>query len=119
MKHYLDNQKNLEDLLSTAFYGSSWFAAGTPLEYREKYPLGEYREERWAKILLDGGHIAVWDDEEKKDLKLTLDMLKKAWADENDKCVAHAKGSILCENADFYDADAIVQKAIFGEVVYG
>ncbi len=117
---YLDKQKNVEDLLSVASYGSPWFEYGALKKFSEKYPPEqfEYREERWAKILLDGGYIMVYDVEDEKDHKLTLKMLKKAWRSDESQ-VVRAKANILDDDYDLYDADAIVQCAIFGEVLYG
>lgn len=118
-KHYLESRENLVNLLSTAFYGSYWFCARTPKEFREKYRDGfDNREDRWAQILLDGGYIYVIDSEEDGAHKITLDMLRKSWNSE-DKQIVRAKANILDEQDDFYDDDAIVQYAIFGEVVYG
>lgn len=121
MSKYLSNRENIVDILSTAFYGSFWASASTPKEFRDKYKDGfEDRESRWAQILLDGGYINVEDVEEEETYKLTLEMLKKAWTNEEDnEGIARVKADILNESYDLYDADAIIQTAIFGEVVYG
>lgn len=116
--HYLKSRKNLSDLLSTAFSGSSWFAVCTPKKYRNKYSDFEYCEDKWAQILIDGGYINVIDDEGEVTYKLTLEMLYNAWISD-DPQVARAKANVLEENADLYDADAIVQYALFGKVMFG
>lgn len=117
-KHYLDSRENLSNLLCVAFSGSPWFAVSTPKKYRERYSDITYIEDRWAQILLDGGTINVIDDEGEETYKLTLEMLKKAWyADDNQ--VARGRANIIEGQEDFYDADAIVQYAIFGEVAFG
>lgn len=117
---YLDKQENLEDLLATASCGSPWFEYGALKKFSKQYPPEQFtcREERWAKILLDGGYIMVCDVEDEKDYKLTLEMLKKAWQSD-DPQVARAKADILDDDYDIYDADAIIQCALFGEVLYG
>ena len=119
---YIDNREHLEDILSTASCGSSWFSYETPDEFAEMegYQPSKFKyvEQKWAQILLDGKYIIVRDDEDEKEYRLTLEKLKEAWQNE-DPQVVRSKANIIEEDYDFYDADAIIQCAIFGEVLYG
>ena len=90
-----------------------------PNEYCENYRDYETREDWWADVLLNGGYILVCDkEEEEKPRKLTIEKLEKAWQSDDVEAV-RAKANILNEEDDYYDADAIIQIAVFGEVVFG
>lgn len=116
---YLFNRENLENILSTALYGSTWAYAYTPKKYRGKYDDFKYREARWAQILLDGGYIIIADiEDDSVKYKLSLEMLQSAWSSENPDAVS-AKAHILNGEDDYYDGDTILQCALFQKVVYG
>lgn len=114
--------ENLVDLLSTAFYGSSWFTASVD---KEKYgnliqPTSECREEVWTDVLMGGGTLIVEDFEEDSEYEISLDDICKAIAKLHDEHLnVYARIMSFDGEADYYDADAVIQYAVFGEWVYG
>lgn len=120
--NYLLEDDHLVDLLSGAFYYSSWFRGEIPDQFYKEFDTDDAEvstlEEALALILKRGDFIRVIDLEDDKDYQVTLDMIQNAWNSDT-KEIIRAKYHILYDCADFYDYDAIVQTAIFGEVVYG
>ena len=114
--------ENLVDLLSTAFYGSDWFTASVD---KEKYgnlikPTSECREDKWADVLMGGGTLIVEDYEEDKKYEISLKDICKGIAKLHDtRLNVYARVMAFDGSADFYDADAVIQFAVFGEWVYG
>lgn len=118
-------QEFLSNLLSTASYGSPWFVFTVHKDtddktYNEAKSLYECREDRWAYILLNGGSLNIVDvdDEDEEEHKVTLDDIVKGFEIvmfnyPEQYC------SLMTENDDFYDADSVIQCAIFGELTYG
>lgn len=111
----------LIEILSGAFYGSSWFSVKTPKAqaYLSKES-DTTREDVWATILQLGGYIYVYDVEEDEDkpYKLTLEHIVMAFK----KLIAEYPeqyANIITNKADIYDYDAIIQLAIFDDVIYG
>lgn len=135
--------EDLVDFLSTATYGSNWFAV--------KRPKGSYKgtaleeeglclEDTWAKILLNGGKLFFCDyyaeDEEdfygnlphiwKGDYmryEVTLEDVKKGLEKAINNGGWHAKYVMNLMNndgeLDITQAEALVQIIVFGEEVYG
>lgn len=127
LEKFIDNtftKTFLSDLFSTAFYGSSWFCVSYS-DVNDKALIKDVksknncREDIWADLLLRGGKIAVSDIEDDEETHvLTLDDIKNGFV------IVMAKypgmfNAIVEETGDLYDADAVIQCAIFGEIVYG
>ena len=115
-------EDNLVDLLSTAFYGSSWFSVlrDEAFEHLIK-PTSECREDKWADVLKGGGKIRVmdWEDDETQyDLSLD-DIVNGLMKLQEEHLHVYARVMTFDGDADFYDADAVIQYAIFGKWVYG
>ena len=118
--------ENLVDLLSTAFYGSTWFTASVD---KEKYgnlikPSSEYREQIWADVLMGGGTLIVTETETEVDdeveHEISLKDICKGITKLHDKHLnVYARVMAFDGSADFYDADAVIQFAVFGEWVFG
>ena len=113
----------LTDLLCTASYGSFWFS----VSYRDHNPadmvegarnLHDCREDIWAEILLRGGNICITDNEEEEDHILNLEDIKRGFALVMFNHPSMYK-AIMDETFDLYDADAVIQCAVFGELTYG
>lgn len=84
--------------------------------------LGEYGHEQIAR----GGILKIHDREENKDYELTKEKFLKGvalWAKEpiGCNCLEHVDGKLHFDtcNADAIVCDAIIQYAIFGDVIYG
>lgn len=113
----------LSDVLSTASYGNPWFAFGTHTDtdtetYETAKALYTCREDIWAYVLIHGGFLLVEDVEEEKEFKLSLKDFERAL-----KSLAlnypSQYAAIMDESGDLYDYDALIQVAVFKEVVYG
>ena len=120
----------LVDILSTASYGSFWFDCSvhkdTPDDvYKKAKKENECREEIWADCLLGGACLNICDVEECADNdtdegehKVGLNDIVKGF-----EIVMlnypQMYANIREENYDLYDADAVIQCAVFGELVYG
>lgn len=114
-------EDNLIDLLSTAFYNSSWFTAYIPDEYKHLVNLNsECREDKWADVLKKGGKICVvdWEEDEKHLIDLN-DICNGLIKLQEEHLHVYARVMTFDGDADFYDADAVIQYAIFGKWVYG
>lgn len=125
----LFNHEFLTDLLSTASYGSFWFDCAvhedTPDEvYENAKDKWECREDIWADCLLNGGYINICDVEECEEdsdegqHKIGLDDIVKGF---EIVMLKYPKmyAAIMDETYDLYDADAVIQCAVFGDLVYG
>lgn len=119
----LFTQEFLSDLLSSASYGSSWFAFGTHKDtpddvYQAAKDCYECREDIWAYNLLHGGYLLIEDVEDEKEYKLSLKDIIKGF-----KIVMfnypNMYASIMDDGGDLYDNDAVIQCAVFGELTYG
>lgn len=136
--------ENLVNLFSTSTYGSNWLMIrshrrdyyGTPLEDDN-----DCREDKWAKILLNGGSVEAFDyyaegesygdlphkieedDDECVHYTVTLKDIEKGIA----KCIDLGGWEAECarhlisepEQMDITEAEAIMQVIVFGEVIYG
>ena len=135
---------DLVNLLCTATYVSSWLGCnfkksdyyGTELENAN-----DCREDKWAKILLAGKSIGVYDyesdgeaygnlphewkaDREVMRYTLTLKDIQAGIERIMNGCVDYIKPYVLdwCSdngNLDQIEAEAIMQYIVFGEEIYG
>ena len=101
-KKYTNQQ--IDDLMCSALEGGITYWCNRVTVVGGKY-LGEWASDQISR----GGKLLIDDMEEKKTHILTLEKLLKALATEP---------GFDIEDHDAGDADRIVQKAIFGEVVY-
>lgn len=122
------NQEFLSGLLSTASYGSNWFGYSVHVDtddslYKAAKDKYECREDIWAYVLLNGGYLNIFDletdeDDEDGQYKIGLDDIIKGF-----EIVMfnypQMYADIMTENEDFYDADAVIQCAVFGELTFG
>lgn len=133
--------EDLVDLFSTATYGSNWLAINLRNPYSEFYEEGDCREDVWARALLAGSSIEVFDyyaegehygdlpythDEEDGDCvhyTITLEDIEKGIAEALNiggyeaRCARH-----LIEqegDLDLQEAEDLMQVIIFGEIIYG
>lgn len=99
--------EQIDDVMVTALEGGITYWAD---EARVKKGHEPKTETQYAsETLTHGGVLEIHDAEDGVWLTLTLECLLKALADQH----------FDFDNYDAYDADAAVQQAIFGEVVYG
>ena len=125
----------LVDLLSTALYGSQWFAASYDKNIYESLEnkQGECFEDKLADMLLAGHKITITDveaDGEKYSEKFVRfegryenavyevelkDFLEVA----STKTGYSLIEDVLSGDGDYYTADSFLQRVVFGEEVYG
>lgn len=132
--------KDLADLFDTATCGSNWLG----IDYSKKDDKKEYAyaSEKCAAILLEGGKIRVcdyyaeeedehygnlphrWDrDDECVRYDVTLKDIEKGIG----KCIDNGGWEAKCAmnlidedgDVDLYEAEAIMQVIVFGELIYG
>ena len=136
--------EDLVDLFSTATYGSEYIdiAWVNKNEYERCRHDGDYREDVYARMLLNGYKIEVRDyySEDEEDF---YGNLHHEWNEEDGCMVYHVgiedvkKGIAKCldlggfeaecaqllisepEKLDLYEAEAIMQVIVFGELIYG
>lgn len=116
------NQEFLMNLLCTASCNSFWFTCSvhedTPKSVINKAKSLECCEDKWAYCLLHGGSINIYDFEEATDHKLTLKQIIDGF-----KIVMlnypKMYAAIMDKTYDLYDADAVIQCAVFGDIIYG
>lgn len=110
-------ENDIENIMVTAIEGGIgyWACLNNVGKDWDKKPKGEPVSTWATKLLLEGKTLRFVDEEEAKEVYLTLDSLvegyrlnyiKRPW-----------DNSI--ENGDVTTADCIVQFAVFGEVLYG
>lgn len=123
IKQIIYNKEWLEDWLSTATYQNPWFAFGTHKDtndevYAMAKQFNEYREGIWAFVLLHGGKFLVEDCEEEKDYCISMTEVEKGF---KIFMLNYPKeyAALMTEEGDLYDADALMQCIVFGEVIYG
>lgn len=122
IKNKLLESDNLVDLLSTALYGNEWFSATYYPQFNNLIsPQSECREDKLADVLKGGGFIVItdWEDDESEH-EVTLDRIVDAickMAIEQPK--VYGRLITFDGEADFYDADCVLQYAVYDEWVYG
>ena len=127
---FLTNHENLVNLLSVATYGNYWPSVAT---YKSDAKAGLFddcdcREDKWAKALMHGKGIVVYDnyemdselndDEEPTKHYLTMDNVQKGLELMRDEYPRHW-ADLVEEQDDLITGDVWLQLAVFGEVVYG
>lgn len=109
------NNECIDDIMATALEG------GISYWCDDAEVIGDYRGEYASEQISRGGTLKLHDYEEDKIYELTLSKFLNGLA----KVVGERgldvlnEGKIDPSNIDAEDADAIIQYAIFGEVVYG
>lgn len=127
------NHEELVDLLSTALYGSNWFAASYDSKVYKSLTEteGDCFEDALADMLLAGHKIKITDyyaegesyskrcvgfDGEDAEYEVTLkDFLRTASTKSGFKLVEE----VLDGDGDFWTADAFLQRVVFGKEIYG
>ncbi len=97
--------EDVDYLIDAAFYGGITYWCDT-IRY-DKKPDTEVKA--MSEALTKGGIIGIHDGEEDKWHELTLEKVLQAIADEQ----------VDFDDYDSLVADNVVQRAIFGEVIYG
>ena len=131
------------DLFAIASYNSNWFFARVARKQYEPVRVeGDCREDKWARVLLNGGTVRFYDayaegeedfygdlrheyswDDEAMYYFVTLDDVKvgliKAWdKDEHSQSLVKKlfEDAALIDNTD---AEDLVQYIMFGKPIYG
>lgn len=108
-------------ILATASYGSTLFGfyASKDDFKNEKYRTdNDCREDIWARILLDGKSIIVYDVEEDEEHLLDLKKLNKGLKKLAEK-YPRDWADYRLEEDDQTTMENLVQCAIFGDAIYG
>ena len=132
---FTTNQEHLSDLLSVATYGNEWpvVKAFKSDDQKGLFADCECREDKWAKALLEGKGVVVYDlyDEDAEDFDgdikdfpasakhhITLDNVKKGLELMHDQYPRHY-ADLVEEDDDLTTGDVWLQLAVFGELIYG
>ena len=130
IKDFTTNHENLVNLLSVATYGNYWPVVRA---YKSDAEAGlfedcECREDKWAKALMFGKGIVVYDNYEmdselnegEKPTKhyLTMDNVQKGLELMRDEYPRHY-ADLMEEEDDAITGDVWLQLAVFGELIYG
>ena len=111
-------QENIDDIMVTALEGgiTYWCSEASP-------ECGELLKEYPSEQISRGGALLLYDFEEEAYRRLDLEKFLKGfklWVDNaGDEYGAIEDGKVDCCNIDADCADAIIQYALFGEVIYG
>ena len=114
----------LSDFLCTALTQSFWASADYDESDKEGVEIqSEYDEPCYedvlASLLLNGKTITISDKEDGQEWKVGLDTLLKGFdkvAENRD--YRHHVWNFITQDYDYYDADIILQFAIFGKETY-
>lgn len=128
---FITNHENLTDLLSVATYGNEWPVVKAFKSDAEKglFEDCECREDKWAKALMHGKGVVVYDcyalddaetEEEKAEARhpITLDNVRKGLELMHDQYPRHY-ADLVEENSDLITGDVWLQLTVFGELIYG
>jgi hypothetical protein len=130
IKDFTTNHENLVNLLSVATYGNYWpiIRAFKSDNERGLFKDCECREDKWAKALMEGKGVVVYDNYEMdSELNegetptkhyLTMDNVQKGLELMRDEYPRHY-ADLMEEEDDAITGDVWLQLAVFGEVVYG
>lgn len=117
----LQEKENLASFLSDALYGNPWAGAYTKDEYKELInPDSQCREDKWADVLLGDGKLTITDCEEDEEFDIDLPKFAEALRKIREvEPEIYARVIKFDGSADMWDADCVLQYAVFGEWVYG
>lgn len=130
IKDFTTNHENLVNLLSVATYGNYWPAIKAYKSDAEKglFDDCECREDKWAKALMFGKGVVVYDcyemdnelndGEEPTKYHLTMDNVRKGLELMRDQYPRHY-ADLVEEQDDAITGDVWLQLATFGELIYG
>ena len=128
---FTTNHENLVNLLSVAIYGNEWpvIRAYKSDEQKGLFADCECLEDKWAKALMHGKGVVVYDCYELDDAEteeeraaarhpITLDNVRKGLELMRDEYPRHY-ADLVEENDDAITGDVFLQLAVFGELIYG
>jgi hypothetical protein len=127
---FITDHENLVNLLSVATYGNEWPVIKAYKSDNEKGLFNdcECREDKWAKGLMQGKGVAVYDlyscegelyeNEEPEKYHITIENVKKGLELMRDQYPRHY-ADLMEENDDLITGDVWLQLAVFGELIYG
>ena len=134
IKDFTTDREHLTDLLSVATYGNEWPVVKAYRSDAEKglFTDCECREDKWAKGLLHGKGVMVYDlyDEDAEDFDgegefpdtakhhLTIADVERGLELMRDQYPRHF-ADLVGEDDDLVTGDVWLQLAVFGEVIYG
>ena len=131
IKDFTTDHENLSDLLSVATYGNEWpvVKAYKSDEQKGLFADCDCREDKWAKALLEGKGVVVYDcyaldeaetEEEKAEARheITITDVKKGLELMRDQYPRHY-ADLVEEEDDLITGDVWLQLAVFGELIYG
>lgn len=130
IRDFTTNHENLVNLLSVATYGNYW---PTIKAYKSDAERGlfndcECREDKWAKALMHGKGVVVYDcyemddelneGEEPTKHYLTMANVRKGLELMRNEYPRHY-ADLMMGNDDLITGDVWLQLAVFGELIYG
>lgn len=128
---FTTDHENLVNLLSVATYGNEWPVVKAFTSDAEKglFEDCECREDKWAKALMKGKGVVVYDcyalddaetNEEKAEARhyITIADVQKGLELMRDQYPRHY-ADLVEENDDLITGDVWLQLAVFGELIYG
>ena len=130
IKDFTTDHENLVNLLSVATYGNYWPVIKAYKSDAEKglFDDCECREDKWAKALMHGKGVVVYDcyemdselndGEEPTKYRLTMDNVRKGLELMRDQYPRHY-ADLVEEQDDAITGDVWLQLATFGELIYG
>ena len=135
IKDFTTDHEHLTDLLSVATYGNEWPVVKAYKSDAEKglFEDCECREDKWAKALMHGKGVVVYDlyDEDAEDFDgdiknfpasakhpITIADVQKGLELMRDQYPRHY-ADLVEENDDAITGDVWLQLAVFGELIYG
>ena len=131
IKDFTTNAENLSSLLSVATYGNGWPDIRNYKSDAEKGLFNDCEciEDKWAKALLEGNGVVVYDTYELDEAetaeeraaakhKITIDDVRKGLELMRDEYPRHW-ADLVEENDDLITGDVFLQLAVFGELIYG
>lgn len=130
IKDFTTNHENLVNLLSVATYGNYWPVIKAFKSDKDKglFDDCECREDKWAKALMQGKGVVVYDnyemdselneDELPTKYHLTMENVQKGLELMRDEYPRHY-ADLMEEEDDAITGDVWLQLAVFGELIYG
>ena len=130
IKDFTTDHENLVNLLSVATYGNYWPVIKAYKSDKDKGLFNdcECREDKWAKALMEGKGVVVYDcyemDSELNEGEtptkhyLTMENVQKGLELMRDEYPRHY-ADLMEEEDDAITGDVWLQLAVFGELIYG